>query len=682
MARSNERWKTPLDDHKHHGSPHYRSHAGEFSASHYNEGTVQTPTTVVGIPALPELEGDSPKETTPTELRATPANTLAKSSRPNPVLSPLSPSIYSRNTDGISILPNDSVMSFDGSNDDHQLQDDAGSAVIIASHAIKSYVIGTPSSRHKTDSTRSSKDWRAWLSREVSELSSPLVGDMTIHDGYTPTIRHELPTRHHRELTQIEDDGTTMLLNETTDTNDTVQSDYLSPSQFPDSGLQQPSLLQENLLCNTQTTQGKKMDPIQDDSKKERKVSTLVRSRAIHQDRHSSTRSHHSAPSRSSAHTPRSSTMNDRFPFIDTGRRTSIVSARFNHSSRSGTDSSSSTRSKGTPRSKVYSDLSIPVTVDLAPQSTPQTTLRDKENMKETRFSSTTRTKAPILADPSAAYPSLTKTKNCDAMLSNSSVQLDDHVSLLKQKPDFTVDTSIPSAASVKGAHSFVFSSSPSRQRMRVNMSPVSPTKLITRPKSALELRRKGLLPPTISSISDYTDAAKDDLESKASKSFASRTPDPPRVSAFERSSGVGQDTLRMLLEAPWAITGPPSSPRSSMDGTGRSRIRSKLHTEKSSSTLALHREPSPGLEEQTIDAIIDGRPLSRRSNLVGAYGDERSGVAGRITPGQRMAERYLRDRIAADSGESTLGTETEHGVSRAGPTGTKLEREDTPAFL
>jgi hypothetical protein len=97
---------------------------------------------------------------------------------------------------------------------------------------------------------------------------------------------------------------------------------------------------------------------------------------------------------------------------------------------------------------------------------------------------------------------------------------------------------------------------------------------------------------------------------------------------------------------------------------------------------LALHREPSPGLEEQTIDTIIDERALSRRSNFGNVYNDEVNSVTGRTTPGQRMAEKFLRERtVPRGSGAGTPCSEVEHeqGMVRVGVV---LEREDTPAFL
>ncbi|KAF2134934.1 MFS general substrate transporter [Dothidotthia symphoricarpi CBS 119687] len=100
---------------------------------------------------------------------------------PHPVMSPLSPSVYSRNTDGVSILPNDSVMSFQGT-DGLQRQHDGGSAVILTSQSVRSYVIGTPSPRRRS-STRSSRDWKAWLSHEVSGMETTSQEELRIRES-------------------------------------------------------------------------------------------------------------------------------------------------------------------------------------------------------------------------------------------------------------------------------------------------------------------------------------------------------------------------------------------------------------------------------------------------------------------------------------------------------------------
>ncbi|KAF2439771.1 hypothetical protein P171DRAFT_476218 [Karstenula rhodostoma CBS 690.94] len=695
LKRSNERWKTPLDEPPKHGSFHYRSHARTISASHFADAAFHTPNTVVGIPALPELEGDSPKETTPTELRATPVNHASGTPRLNPLSSPLSPSIYSRGTDGMSILPNDSVMSFDGTQD-HQSNDDSGSAVIIASHAVKSYVIGTPSPRHKTVSTGSSKDWKAWLSREVSELGSSLEGDITIDQGYTPTIRNASPaSRHRRELTQIEDDRTTIVARVSIDTR-VPSSPAPTSSEVEDEvaeiDQQLPAVSQKCTQSDIEVLVKNEVVSTSHAKPEQCAISPLVRAPAIRKERQSSAHSHHSGKSRSPASTPRSSAMNDRFPFIDTGRRTSINSARFSRSSRSATDSGSSTRSKGTPISKVYSDVSAPVTVNWAPQPTAKTNLTDgkepdynKENMQEKVIPITTQTKGPGSEQSrrSLLSPLTSKENRPKSMLSVSSAVANGGTPPLTRYASTSENAGSSRSTTSKPAQSSTLSSSPQRQRMRMNLLPISPKKLTTRPKSAFELRGKGILPLTPSAMQSQCLSSDDSPKKKSAGRSNTETPDPPRIPRPEHSSGIDQDTLRMLLGSPWAISGPSASPRSSMEHMDRSRVRQKLHVKHSSSTLALHREPSPGFEEQTIDALIDERPLSRRSNFSSICGDERGSVTGRITPGQRMAERYLRERSAPrGSGVGTPCNEVEQKSMRAGAMGQTLQREDTPAFL
>ncbi|OAG02420.1 uncharacterized protein CC84DRAFT_1020720 [Paraphaeosphaeria sporulosa] len=684
LIRSNERWKTPLDEHQKHGSHHYRSHARTISASHFADSAFRTPNTVVGIPALPELEGDSPEETTPTELRATPVNLASRTPRINPLFSPLSPSIYSRATDGMSILPNDSVMSFDGTQD-HQINDGSGSAVIITSHAVKSYVLGTPSPRHQTESTRSSKDWKAWLSREVSELGSPLEGDITIDQGYTPTIRNDSPaSRHRRELTQIEDDRTTILARVSTDTR--VSS---PPAPTPSEVEDEVAQADQNLSAPQQKGAQSNAEVSSSTAKPEqRAMPLLLRTPAIHKERHSSIDSHHSGKSRSANSTPRSSTMNGRFPFIDTGRPTSSNSARVSGSSRYATDSSSSTGSKRSPISKVYSDVSAPVTVDWAPQPTLKTNLGDskepdhnKENMNGKAIPLIKQKKGPVPEQPSTPFlsPLTSRENRPKSMLSMSSSATN------RSAPPLTRDTSTNGNTSItsKPTQSSTVSLSSQQQHMRMNLLPISPNKLTTRPKSAFELRGQGKIPLASSTLQSQSLSSDESLKKKSASRSSTRTSDPPRMPRPGHSSNIDHDTVRMPLESPWAMLGPPTSPRSSIEHTDRSRVRHKLHVKHNSSTLALHRKPSPGLEEHTIDALIDERPLSRRSNFSSICGDERGSVTGIITPGQRMAERYLRERSAPrGSGAGSPYNEKEQQRIRTGATRQTLEREDTPAFM
>ena len=684
MIRSKERWKAPLNESRCDEPLHDRSHRRTSSVPEHTEAGLCTPATVVGIPALSELEGDSPKEITPTEVRGTPLHTLLRSPRPNAIFSPLSPSIYSRNTDGASILPNDSVMSFDGTDDGCQSYQDAGSAVIITSHAVKSYIIGTPSPRNKTDSIRSSKDWKAWLSHEVSELGSPIEGDMSIHEGYTPSAKDTSPSRHHRELADIEDDTSTVI----------TRTSICTRSPSPQPEVAEVDSQQPAILHNAGASRKHNIAIPQENNPQKLVVSPLVHTPAIRKDRHSSARSHRSAQSRSSVNSPRSSAMNDRFPFIDTGRRTSIMSARYSRSSRSATDSGSSTGSKGTPMSKVYSDLSAPVTVNWAPQitlqDTPKTVLRENNDPNHTKHGSTehavldvTEQKRPESKQSNTTFPSPpddTK-ENRHKIPSNPLEKSHQRASLITRNTPATEYTRFSKGNNSRVTEPNSSPSSPHRQRMRVNRPPLSPIKLTMRPKSAFELRNKGTLPATPNTVG--AQATKDGLKRDTVGGYIARATHPSCASVPMRSSMIDQDTLHMLLEAPWAISGPPSSPRSSLEATDRSQIGPKLHIKHSSSTLALHREPSPGLEEQTIDTIIDERTLARRNNLSSVYNDEENSVTGRTTPGQRMAERFLRERtIARGSGAGTPCSETERDIARTGAIGMTSERADTPAFL
>lgn len=78
------------------------------------------------------------------------------------------------------------------------------------------------------------------------------------------------------------------------------------------------------------------------------------------------------------------------------------------------------------------------------------------------------------------------------------------------------------------------------------------------------------------------------------------------------------------------------------------------LHVKTSSSSLAMTKEPIPDALDRVIDSVIDG---------------ERSGS---ITPGQRMADRFLKEREKTPVPEGSAGKRG----------GLILVREDTPAFL
>jgi hypothetical protein len=120
-----------------------------------------------------------------------PITNTINSPQPKIIMTPMSPSIYSRNTDGISINPNDSVMSFDGP-DQPGKSHDAGSAVILTSQAVRSYVVGTPSPQRQGVS-HTSRDWRAWLSHEVSGMEFNSQEDLNINERYKIRAKRDSP---------------------------------------------------------------------------------------------------------------------------------------------------------------------------------------------------------------------------------------------------------------------------------------------------------------------------------------------------------------------------------------------------------------------------------------------------------------------------------------------------------
>ncbi|KAF2822842.1 MFS general substrate transporter [Ophiobolus disseminans] len=174
VEKAKDRWKTPLDDSENLHFP--RETDRTYSVANVAQRVVSTKSTRTTVEQIEATRNDTHAVHGP----PTPS--------PRPIMSPLSPSVYSRNTDGISILPNDSVMSFNGPND-LERPHNGGSAVILTSGSVRSFVVGTPSLRHPSphhhpDSPRFSRDWKAWLSHEVSSMEFMSQEDLKIHEQY------------------------------------------------------------------------------------------------------------------------------------------------------------------------------------------------------------------------------------------------------------------------------------------------------------------------------------------------------------------------------------------------------------------------------------------------------------------------------------------------------------------
>jgi hypothetical protein len=584
--------------------------------------------------------------------RQPPASPLSPRSNPQSVFSPLSPSVYSRNTDGSSILPNDSVMSFDGKAEDDR--NGSGSSVIITGHTVKSYVVGSPSQQRDISSTRSSRDWKAWLSHEISELDNSLPDDVSIQDHCkTPTgllaTGRELstPTRHHREFTQIAEDEITMIGHELESPPVPMpvrQSRELEAPRHQSIPIERTSSRKpsSNSLAPPQSLEDSQTQTSRDSS------SGLQARSTPKQRRISSIQSQNSSIMRPKMGSPSSSMMNDRFPYIDTGRRSSTASsARISRHAPSFTGSGSSSLGS-TPSAKVYSDFSAPGTSKLNKRGSH---LRlkgsgsvgieaDKENLKENL--------TPMLTN-NVKRPGVVESPPVQCLVRPKSLQ--SLPASCWNRASSSLAQYTTSHLDIKDKQSPLASRTTTPRKIRSRVSHISPGKLTTRPKSAFDLRNtKSTTPDLPLTPANFS----------GNGSLGGRKMYHQRASTIQRKPITGPalegQTLRMLLDSSWVESGPVSP-----ICTSEERHRPSLHIKSSSSTLALNREPSPGTETRVIDTVLgyfegteDERGLT-----------ESSGRS--VTPGQRMAERFLRERMAGSGRGSPVSDKRENVRSVTG---------------
>jgi hypothetical protein len=585
VEKARNRWKTPLDDVENLQFPRETNRTYNVANfTHQEESHGKSRRSIDHIEILRTDEPASPKSP------ASPSPRLVKS--------PLSPSIYSRNTDGISILPNDSVISLSGQ-DEFEQHHNGGSAVILTSQSVRSYVIGTPPPR-RPDSSRSSRDWKAWLSHEVASMETASQEDLRIRGSYImPSQTQPTDTVHTPHSDDAELDDTTVILRTSCDT--------VTPRAYEESPTSKSSTCTE-ALPKTQAGFDEESPTItklsvleksqsHTDTFKEVSPSNTPPTGNHAQVRHNSsgrestplssgqqlmsTPNHDSSVSQSSISTPKSARMNERFPFLNAGQRSSSNSAK---SSRLSTSSPASTASslrsiRATPIPGGQSDLSA-IPPRLESQCMPSTSMarsaaqnKSKENATPLSPGGSKTNLRPRISPLGLSSRPKSLQPISSATLNRSTANVSQYV------PD------IPDIPDIKHSkHDSSPAATPSRPRLRATLRPLSCEKLDGRPKSAFDLRAtKGSLPrPT----------------------FELRNP--------------------------------------------------ALKLKTSTSPLALSREPSPGVEGRVIDSIL-------------ANGER----SGSITPGQRMADRFLRERKSTGILES---------VKRRG--GLRLVREDTPAFL
>jgi hypothetical protein len=503
---------------------------------------------------------------------------------------PMSPSIYSRNTDGASILQNDSVTSFKGQ-DDLERHHPGGSAIILTSQSVRSYVIGTPP-HCRSDSTRSSRDWKAWLSHEVSSMELTNQAELKIHEQYlTPSGKHQ---REPTYTSQTEGDDTTVILRPSSDTitlqaepgapvtaashAETTVDDVSAPlnNQHTSTSLKPSTPVMSRLHTDMSTKASPNNTPIDSPHVQARRISTPCSSSLLSRPRPPFTPSHSSSGSQPLTETPISARMNDRFPFINTGRRSSHNSAGSSRLSGSPSDSIASSRrsSKITSSIHIYSDLSAPV--HQTSRRVPNSSMKNnddlnkvKENITPPSIDARNRRRRPSIS-PLGPISRTQSLQPLSSAVLNRSIASPDQCPSKSPGTNPAKDISSPAATS-------------QRPRTRTSLSS-SHEKLSRRPKSAFDLR-------------------------------GARTALPRPISEFRRPA---------------------------------------LHIKTSRDSFALTKEPSPGTDQRFIDSVIkDGEH------------------SGSTTPGQRMADHFLRERKSA----GLLDSEKRRG-------GLRLVREDTPAFL
>lgn len=514
-----------------------------------------------------------------------PAMQLAKS-----IQTPMSPSVYSRNTDGFSILPNDSVMTL-STPCEHERTHDEGSAVILTSQSVRSYTIGTPSP-NRPSSTRSSRDWKAWLSHEVSGIETTSHENIAIHGQYTtPFGRHTLNSAQAIRTSHTGSEDTTVIVRESfeastpraqhEDSTPTCLHDAKRRADTPKDSDRSSTRAATALECVESVSDTfKHGSPNQTALSGKLETSPQISAPTFSTPRGLSARST-STPSSSSSSSPppfgtsKSARMNDRFPFLNTGRQSSSNNSSISRRSKASTDSvESSLRSpKMTPRPEVvYSDVSAPATGSTT-QHAPSTAVKKAEVQRKDREN---------ITPPSVGGHKRPQISLLGFVPRPKSLQPLSSVALNKSPPNMAQPVFDKANSYQPKCDSSSTGTAVARPSLCVIIRPLSPEKLSRRPRSAFDLRD---------------------------------TPAPRPASEYRRSV---------------------------------------LHDKPSSRSAIFSIEP----ESQTG---VDGR-----DSPSGAIERE-----GSVTPGQRMAERFLKER------KST--TVLERGVTNS--TG-KLLRQDTPAFL
>ncbi|KAI4931321.1 hypothetical protein J4E85_003911 [Alternaria conjuncta] len=318
VERAKDRWKTPLDGAEHVQFP--RETGRTYDVASFVQRTDDSTKPAVQddkevAPGARGMAGQFPRR-----LPVSPRVSVSPAS--HTAMTPMSPSIYSRNTDGVSILPNDSVMSFGGPGEVEQSQD-GGSAVVSTKHEDTTVVL-----------------------RGSLDISTP---------------------RPHAEDT-----------NENADTTVTRAEDL---KRRDDGGARAAKSDAEKSSSHISTRDGNHT-PLRQIVDTEKLIKhSQPESRSLSNRQHLlSTPEGHASTSRPAFETPELPSRNDRFPFLDAGGRAS--SNVLGSATETIAPGKSQSSPKSTPDPKATTNTSAPATNETT-QRVPITTLKRSPARKE-----------------------------------------------------------------------------------------------------------------------------------------------------------------------------------------------------------------------------------------------------------------------------------------------------------
>ncbi|KAF2492697.1 hypothetical protein BU16DRAFT_620042 [Lophium mytilinum] len=589
VEKSKSRWKTPLEDDKEHFPFFPKSTRRTYTVSTFARKTF--PFRHSNKHPTPSPKQDVEQEE---NFTLTPLN-------PRDLLSPLSPSVYSQASDDRSLRMNDSAVSLAKSEADHR-----GTAVIINSGAVKSYTLGTPQARPRAvnASARSSKDWKNWLTKEVAELELLPQEDITIQDRYTnPGHRRE-----HADILDVPDfsiggpgNGTHTLLSPAT------RQRRPTMGESSESGPSRPASGEHS---STQTGQ-RRGTPGEGSSSR---ASNNFPSSTGQQ-----------RPVRPTLDERPSSRMNERFPFIETGRKTSSQSSnsRTNASRRSPEADTPSSRATPTPDSRVYTRYDPPPS-DADARYGPKTRVTDdgKDEKEESeKENALQRLSAKSLCIPPRGISrpqSLQPLRPCVWNRSHSSLA---HYTTTAEEKNYR--------------HSMPPVTPPlPRARPHLKSSSVS-----SRPKSAFDLR--GKYSPTRTFV--FPPGAPSEHVARSTAHAISHVRRKPIT-----GRALEGETLKAILAGPYSSPSPSMMPPSPISKLWLTR---DLNASPSQSSLRYEPPPSPERARLMEDDEREGSVRSVGSVLE---------CPGTPTAGQRLAEKFLRARTVGVEGLKSDAIRTE----------------------